>query len=149
MEKQAGEVFGACDWYLYRYNIAMKPDLDLLLEQRQALLLQMQSIDRLRRGSLSKQFFRAREGGPATACGPYYVLQGFFHGQKFSQRIPPDQAAQVAQDVDNYRRFQTLAEEYVTLSDQITRLQDQPQTGKKNFSRRQSPTNSSRKPPPS
>jgi hypothetical protein len=42
-----------------------------------------------------------------------------------------------------------LAEEFVTLSDQITRLQDQPQDSKKNSSRRKSPTNSSRKRPPS
>jgi hypothetical protein len=51
--------------------------------------------------------------------------------------------------VENYRRFQALAEEYVTLSDQITRLQDPAQKSKKNSSRRRSPTNSSRKPPPS
>jgi hypothetical protein len=127
----------------------MKPTLDSLLQKRQAILLQMQTIDRLRRGSLSKQFFPARAAAPAASRGPYYVLQGFFHGKKFSQRIPPDQAAQVGQDVANYRAFQSLAEEYVTLSDQITRLQDQPQDGKKNSSRRKSPMNSSRKQPPS
>jgi hypothetical protein len=109
----------------------------------------MQSIDRLRRGSLSKQFFKSPPPAPAARRGPYYVLQGFFQGKKFSQRIPPDQAAQVEQDVENYRRFQALAGEYVTVSDQITRRQDQPQDSKKNSSRRRSPGNSSRKPPPS
>ena len=127
----------------------MKPNLDDLLQQRQSLLLQMQSIDRLRRGSLSKQFFQSRAPGLTTARGPYYVLQGFFHGKKFSQRIPPGQAAQVQQDVENYRSFQTLAEDFVTLSDQITCLQDQPQDSKKNSSRKKSPASSSRKPPPS
>jgi hypothetical protein len=123
----------------------MKPNLDDLLHQRQAMLLQMQAIDRLRRGSLSKQFLQSP--APASRRGPYYVLQGFFHGKKFSQRIPQEQAAQVEQDVENYRRFQALAEEYVTLSDQITRLQDQPSDSKKNSSRRKSPKNSSRKQP--
>ena len=127
----------------------MKLNRDDLVQKRQALLLQMQSIDRLRRGSLSKQFFQARPPAPPARRGPYFVLQGFFHGKKFSERIPPEQAAQVEQDVENYRRFQALAEEYVTLSDQITRLPDQPQESKKNSSRRRSPTNSSRKPPPS
>ena len=128
----------------------MKLNRDDLLQKRQALLLQMQSIDRLRRGSLSKQFFQARPPALPARRGPYFVLQGFFHGKKFSERIAPEQAAQVEQDVENYRRFQTLAEEYVTLSDQITRLHDQPQEeSKKNSSRRRSPTNSSRKPPPS
>jgi hypothetical protein len=127
----------------------MKLNLNDLLQKRQALLSQMQSIDRLRRGSFSKQFFKSQPPAPSARRGPYYILQGFFHGKKFSERIAPEQAAQVEQDVENYRRFQALAEEYVTLSDQITRLQDQPQERKKNSSRRRSPTNSSRKPPPS
>jgi hypothetical protein len=127
----------------------MKLNLDELLQKRQSLLLQMQSIDRLRRGSLSKQFFKSRPPASPARSGPYYVLQGFFHGKKFSQRIPQDQAAQVQQDVENYRRFQTLAEEYVTVNDQITRLPEPLQDSKKNFSRRRSPRNSSRKPPPS
>jgi hypothetical protein len=127
----------------------MKLNLDELLQQRQSILLQMQSIDRLRRGCLSKQFFKSRPPAPTNRQGPYYVLQGFFHGKKFSERIAPDQAAQVEQDVANYRRFQTLAEEYVTVSDQITRLPEQPQESKKNSSRRRSPRSSSKKPPPS
>jgi hypothetical protein len=129
------------------YNTSMKPNRDALLEKRQAVLQQMQSIDRLRRGSLSKQFFKSDSPGPAPK-GPYYVLQCFFHGKKCSQRIPQDQAAQVQQDVENYRHFQTMAEEFVTLSDQITRLGDVP-VAKKNSSRRRSPTNSFGKPRPS
>jgi hypothetical protein len=127
----------------------MKLNLNDLLQKRQSILVQMQSIDRLRRGSLSKQFFNSPPSAHAARHGPYYVLQGFFHGKKFSQRIPQEQAAQVERDVDNYRRFQTLAEEYVTVSDQITRLPDQSQESKKNSSRRRSPKNNSRKPPPS
>ena len=129
--------------------MVMKFNPDDLLQKRHSILSQMQSIDRLRRGSLSKQFFHARPPAPPARRGPYFVLQGFFHGKKFSERIPPEQAAQVEQDVENYRRFQTLAEEYVTLSDQITRLPEQRQESKKNSSRRRSSGNSSRKPPPS
>jgi hypothetical protein len=51
--------------------------------------------------------------------------------------------------VENYRRFQQLAEDFVTVSDQITRLQDQQPDSKKNSSPRRSPTSSSRKPRPS
>lgn len=127
----------------------MKPNLDVLIQQRESILAQMKTIDRLRRGSLSTQFFKARSPKDSSLRGPYYVLQGFFHGEKFSERVPPDQAAQVQRDVDNYRRFQTLAEEFVTLSDQITRRQEPPADSKKNFSPRKSPTNSSKKPPAS
>lgn len=126
----------------------MNPNLETLRLKQPALLQQMQAIDRLRRGSLSRQFFKS-PGRPAARRGPYYVLQGFFRGQKFSERVPPDQAAQVQRDVDNYRRFQALAEDYVTVSDQITRLQDPRQDSKKNSSPKRSPPPSSRKPPPS
>lgn len=108
----------------------MNSQRDALLQQRQALLQQMHAIDRLRRGTLSRQFFKAAPAGSARQ-GPYYVLQSFFHGQKTSQRIPPEQAAQVQAEVDNYRRFQALAEEFVTVSDQLTRLPAAPAAEKK------------------
>lgn len=126
----------------------MPTQLDSLLQQRNRVLQNMQAIDRLRRGSLSKQFFKSGPGQSAPR-GPYFVLQGFFQGKKFSQRIPAEQAHQVQQQVDNYRRFQTLAEEYVTHSDEITRREFQNSGGKKNSSRQNSPTSSFKKPKPS
>ena len=126
----------------------MKSNLDALRQKQQSLLQEMQAIDRLRRGSLSCQFFPAA-GLRAARRGPYYVLQGFFRGQKFSDRVPPDQAPQVQQDVDHYRRFQALAEDYVTVTDRLTRVQDAHPDAKKNFSPQRSPTRSSGKPPPS
>lgn len=122
--------------------------LDALCQKRDRVLHDMQAIDHLRRGSLSKQFFKAPPGQTGKR-GPYFVLQGFFHGKKFSERIPTEQATQVQEQVDNYRRFQSLAEEYVTLSDEITRLGSQDSGGKKNSSRQNSPTSNSRKPKPS
>jgi hypothetical protein len=124
----------------------MKSNLDQLLEQRQGIFQQMQALGRLRRGSLSKQFFPSGSGSSAKR-GPYYVLQGFCHGKKFSRRIPADQAEQVQADVDNYRRFQSLAETYVTLSDQLADRQDRHEDSKKNSNRRRSSPNSSGKPP--
>lgn len=126
----------------------MPTELDSLRQKRDRILHEMQAIDRLRRGSLSKQFFKAPPGQTGKR-GPYFVLQGFFHGKKFSQRISAEEAPQVQEQVDNYRRFQTLAEEYVTLSDAITRLNSQDAESKKNSSHQKSPTNSSRKPKPS
>ncbi len=101
----------------------MKPDLDVLRQQQQSILDQMQVIGRLRRGSLSCQFFPATKPRAARR-GPYFLLQGSVDGKKFSERVPQDQAPQVQQDVDHYRRFQELTEEYVTVTDQLTRAQD-------------------------
>jgi hypothetical protein len=127
----------------------MKPKIDALLQKRGILLDQMRSIDRLRRGSLSRQFFKAPPKDPSSPRGPYFVLQGFFQGKKFSERIPAAQAPKIQEQVDNYRRFQTLAEEYVSLSDQISRLEDGDPGSKKNSNPRKSPTSSSKKPKPS
>ena len=123
----------------------MPEQLDSLVKKRDTLLKEMQTIDHLRRGSLSKQFFKPHPG-QIEQRGPYFVLQGFFRGKKFSERIPAEQAPQVQEQVDNYRRFQTLAEDYVTLSDEITQMESGDSHSKKNSNRRNSPRSNSRKP---
>jgi hypothetical protein len=127
----------------------MQSNIDSLCQQRDLVLQKMRAIDRLRRGSLSRQFFRSAQGAPAHQRGPYYVLQGYFHGQKFSERVPADQAQQVEQEVANYRRFRELADQFVSLTDQTTRLQDEGKDSKKNSGRRKSTPNSSGKRKPS
>jgi len=124
----------------------VQANIDSVRQQRDLVLQQMQAIDRLRRGSLSRQFFRSPQGKRPRRRGPYYVLQGYFHGRKFAERIPAEQALQVEQDVANYRRFQQLAEQFVSLTEQLTRLEDQAKDSKKNSSRRQFTPNSSGKP---
>ncbi len=102
-----------------------------LQQRRDQILRAISSIDRLRRGSLSQQFFKSG-GAHAKPQGPYYVLQGYLLGQKFSQRIPAEQASQVQEEVANYKRFQSLAEEFVTVTDLITRQTEQASESKKN-----------------
>lgn len=126
----------------------MPTPLDSLIQKRSLVFKDMEAIDSLRRGSLSKQFFKALPG--QSACrGPYFVLQGFLQGKKFSERIPAQQVPEVQKQVDNYRRFQTLAEEYVALSDQITQMESPDSGSKKNSSPKNFPMSSSRKPKPS
>ena len=119
-----------------------------LEERRQQILHQMQSIDRLRRGSLSRQFFKKRRAGSKAPQGPYFVLQGYIKGQKFSQRVSADQAPQIEPLVANYKRFEQLAQEFVTVTDQLTRLSQEAPEAKKN-SKPRSARNASEKPTPS
>lgn len=100
----------------------MSIPLSKLEERRDQILQQMKAIDRLRRGSLSRQFFKKRRFHSQARQGPYYVLQGYVQGRKFSERVPADQARQLEALVANYKRFQQLAEEFVTVTDQMTRL---------------------------
>ena len=94
-----------------------------LRSQRDAVLERMKRIDHLRRGSLSRQFFKTRRDAKNTKSGPYFVLQCFFRGKKCSERISAAQAEQVEKHVENFRLFNGLAQEFVTLSDQITQLE--------------------------
>lgn len=127
----------------------MHASLSQLEKRREQLLQQIQSIDRLRRGSLSRQFFKKTPPGSKTQQGPYYVLQGYLQGQKFSERVPAHQAPQVEPLVANYKRFEELAEELVTVTDQITRLSQGAPDAKKKNSRPKSARNAGAKPTPS
>lgn len=125
----------------------MHASLSHLEKRREQILQQIQAIDRLRRGSLSRQFFKSRPDSK-TQQGPYYVLQGYVQGQKFSERVPAEQAHQIEPLVANYKRFEALAEEFVSVTDQITRLSQGAPEAKKN-SRRRSGRSASGKPTPS
>lgn len=126
----------------------MHASLSQLEKRREQVLQQIQAIDRLRRGSLSRQFFKRSRADSKTQPGPYYVLQGYVQGQKFSERIPAQQAQQIEPLVANYKRFEELAEEFVSVTDQITRLSQGAPEAKKN-SRRRSGRSASGKPTPS
>jgi hypothetical protein len=120
-----------------------------LEQQRDATIEEMRTIDRLRRGTLSQHFLKKQQGGQTITLGPYFVLQGYLRGKKFSRHICAEQATQVEADVKNYQRFQTLAKRFVTLTDQITQLSGSTPESKNNSRRRRSPTDSSRKRKPS
>lgn len=119
-----------------------------LEQRREQILQQIQAIDRLRRGSLSRQFFKKRRSGSRAQQGPYFVLQGYVHGQKFSERVAAEQAPHIEPLVANYQRFEELAEEFVSVTDQLTRISQAAPEAKKN-SRRKSGRNVSGKPTPS
>ena len=128
----------------------MNVTLAQLEKRREQILQQISAIDRLRRGSLSRQFFKKPHADSQSQQGPYFVLQGYIRGEKFSQRVPAEQAPQIEPLVANYKRFVELAEEFVTVTDQITRLAEaQPDVKKKKNSGPRSATSASGKPTPS
>jgi hypothetical protein len=120
-----------------------------LEQRREQILQQIKAIDRLRRGSLSRQYFKKPASASKAQHGPYYVLQGYIQGQKFSERVPADQAPQIEPLVANYKRFEQLAEEFVQVTDQLTRLSQVAPEAKKKNSGRKSARSGSAKPTPS
>jgi hypothetical protein len=127
----------------------MQSDLNQLSAQRDAVLKEMQSIDRMRRGTLSRQVFSKKDSQGQHAQGPYFVLQSFHEGEKSSRRIPADQAPLVQKQVDNFKRFEELADQCITLTDQMTQLAGEPSQCKKNSRRQRSAKSNSKKHKPS
>lgn len=143
----AGVHFFRCHIVSIEIQMRMPAPLQALRSQRDGILDQMKQIDHLRRGSLSRQFFKTRRDGRIFESGPYFVLQCFFKGKKCSERVPASRAGEVQKQVENFRRFNALAEEFVSLSDQITQLESSAEDSKKNaFNRPNATTNDSKKP---
>lgn len=123
--------------------------IEQLSAQREALIRELQSIDRLRRGTLSQQVFSKKQGDKTVTQGPYFNLQGFHKGKKFNCHIPADKAQEVRQHADNFKRFQELSDQCVTITDQITQIAEGLPDAKKNSTHRKSRKKSSGRRKPS
>jgi len=110
----------------------MPDNIEQLSEQREALFIELKSLDRLRRGTLSQQFISKKRGDKTVTQGPYFNLQAFHKGKKFNCHIPADKAPEVRQHVDNFKRFQQLSDQCVSITDQITQIAEGLPDAKKN-----------------
>ena len=124
----------------------MPDSLEQLSAQRDALFSELKSIDRLRRGTLSQQVFSRKAGDKTVTQGPYFNLQGFHKGKKFNSYNPADKAQDVRQHVENFKRFQQLSDQCVTITDQITQIAEGLPDAKKNSRPLKSGKKSSGKP---
>ena len=110
--------------------------------ERLAILHQMGSITRMRRGTVNVQTFTKHlKDGSVVTQGPYYLYSRTEKRCSYSQRIPAEAVAQYRRETENCRRFKRLAQQYILLCEGLT---DQGVEGKKN-SRRRSPRRSSPK----
>jgi len=98
--------------------------------ERLAILHQMGSITRMRRGTVNVQSFTKRlKDGSVVTQGPYYLYSRTEKRQSYSQRIPEDAVAQYRTATENCRRFKQLAQQYILVCERLTA---QGAAGKKN-----------------
>jgi hypothetical protein len=117
-----------------------------LKNRRDEILLEMQSIRRMLRGTVTMQTFsRTAADGSTRSFGPYALFQRWHGGKNRPQRVPKEDIPAVQDAVDGYQRFRALAEEFATLTETLTQRSGPLLPSKKNFSRRRAPR-SSRKP---
>ena len=94
--------------------------------QRLAILDGIKSVRSMRRGSITEQFFPVfRKGQKQTARrGPYYVFTRHQGSKTVSRRLSTPQALQQArEDVEAFKRFQTLCREYERLTEKLGELE--------------------------
>ena len=102
--------------------------------QRLAILEDIKSIRSMRRGAITEQFFQVRRQGQQQTArrGPYYVFSRHQGSQTVSQRLTTPEALQQArEDVEAFKRFQTLCRDYERLTEKLGELERKTEQEKK------------------
>jgi hypothetical protein len=117
------------------------------IERKTQILHEMAEIDQMQRGRLSEQFFLDKRGGSEVTRGPYFILQRWCGGKNICERVPAKDVPSVNSAIEGYERFEKLAQEFVEITEQMTRKSGQNQDAKKN--RTKSAKRTSKRPKPS
>ena len=118
----------------------MNAQLARVRKRRRELLEQLARIEQMRRGSLCSQLFEAtRKDGTKVYRGPYPLYTYKEKGKTVSRRITnPEEIGRYREQIDAFRRFQTLACELVRVGERISDLvlSDEEELKKKRGRRR-------------
>jgi hypothetical protein len=118
-------------------------DIHQLEQRRLAILEEIRSIDSMKRGTVSEQFFQSRRKGSnqMTRQGPYYVWTRSEQGKTVSQRLSSSEAVEQARaDVAAYKRFQSLCSEYVEVTSRLSQMKRTTEQEKKRLKSKSSKT---------
>ena len=94
--------------------------------RRNAVLEEMRSIRSMRRGTINEQYFKTRIKGRREMAqqGPYYVLSKREGQKTVSRRLRSmTELKQAQQDVNEYKRFLRLCQEFEGLTARLGELE--------------------------
>jgi len=85
---------------------------------RQATLAELASLNTIERGTLTEEYREqpSPDGHGTIRRGPYFKHQCWENGRNRSVRVPPEEVAQLRQDIENGRRFDVLTEHLASLA---------------------------------
>lgn len=97
------------------------PRMENLTARRSGIIEEMEGIRTMRKGVLNATYRDVtHKDGEVVTNGPYYKLSRKGENNKtISWSIPASDVAAVQADVDNYKRFRELSDEYVDVCEQI------------------------------
>jgi len=93
-----------------------------LTARRMEIIGEISEIKSMRKGILNTKYQKVKhKSGEVLEKGPYYELTKKGAGGKtIAQSIPVKDAEHVQAEVNNYKRFRQLSDEYIDVCDQIS-----------------------------
>jgi hypothetical protein len=94
---------------------------------REGILGHIASIEKMRRGSVIRQFFKTsrRELNVPVLVGPYALYTYKRGGKTVGRRVrDPEEVRRLEEEVENYHAFRRLCRELVEVSEQICDEED-------------------------
>jgi hypothetical protein len=110
------------------------PELLRLATRRQEIIGEIGSIKSMRKGTLNSRYNKVtNKKGETILNGPYYVLtKKGLSNKTISEPISAKDAPRIQEEVDNYKRFRRLADEYTDVCEQLSQFVCIEDEGKKN-----------------
>jgi len=99
-------------------------DCDQLHARRDAILLRISELRRMRRGKITvTRPLRNRKDGTVHQAGPYYKLQSWDQGRNHTDYLSAEEFERIAPEVENYQSLLKLTDELADINERLTVLE--------------------------
>jgi hypothetical protein len=100
------------------------PDLSQLLECRAKIAKAITGISSMRRGTLNEVYhYQKLKDNTLAKRGPFYNITFKTEGSKtVTTAVPKKHLEHIRNEVENYRRFRALCDEYIDVCEKISLL---------------------------
>jgi len=107
---------------------------DQLAERRLEIIDEITGIKSMRKGVLNAKYQKVkRKNGEVVEKGPYYeITKKGAGGKTIAQSVSAKDAEHIKAEVDNYKRFRQLSDEYIDVCEQLSLVAGIEDEGKKN-----------------
>jgi hypothetical protein len=102
---------------MYAILMAKVKSLQQIQDDIRAIKFQLQNIGDMRPGSLTQQYRNRKE-----RTGAFYQISYTYRMKSKTEYIRPEFVEQISQQIQNYKEFKKLIEEWVTLGIQYSKL---------------------------